>query len=299
MHQRKQKRGLKKRGRVAGLTRGELEYVSGDETIAELQRRIDKAPPGVPANPKGLPLADIHVAYPVFQWRQTNERDVEGNDLIYDMARSLLRGEKLPPLLMFHAGDRDYVVDGHHRLAAYHSAKWSKLVPVVWFAGSLKAAHVEALRCNSKKKLPMTKRDKTEAAWRLVKEQWLTIEQEADFTGTSPSNISIMRGVRGRLSKDPELEQMTWTQARRADLRIEYEYDEEGIEKAARKMADRMLKLKIGQGLMVNTDVTARALQMINENLPWALVWEWFNHHELQEMIDDAKAPLDDGPLTF
>nr|WP_256467084.1 hypothetical protein [Bradyrhizobium sp. 179] len=47
---------------------------------------------------------------------------VPRHDVIYDMARALRDGFKLPQITVFAVGAAFYVIDGHHRLAAYDTA---------------------------------------------------------------------------------------------------------------------------------------------------------------------------------
>jgi ParB-like chromosome segregation protein Spo0J len=287
----------KKRGKVK-LTRMQLAHIKSDETVADLVRRTKTAKVRPWAHPKSLPLGNIRVADKVFQWRLSSENLVAKEDHIFDLASALLdRGKPLDPILVFPVGERYYIVDGHHRINAYHSAKWKNPVPVEVFNGSFQDARIEAFRRNSKNKLSMTKQDKMEGTWRLVKEGNLSISQTSDTTGASPSQISIMRNVWTRLCADKEYKdgaaELSWARARMAVAGIEIEVDDEWKQKEAQKLVDALLKAKIGQGLMKHPDITAMALAMINERLPRTLVWEWFGSDELQGMIDEV------GELEF
>jgi hypothetical protein len=90
-------------------------------------------------------------------------------------------GGTLPPLLVYPIGDAYYVIDGHHRLAAYDTARCKGAILAHVFSGTLSEAERAALRSNNKNKLPMTQADKITAAWRLVKR-----EDPADTSGHSP-----------------------------------------------------------------------------------------------------------------
>lgn len=177
--------GLKKKKRgKAKLTRTQLVYVKSDETVADLERRVKTANARPKACPKSLPLGTIRVADKVFQWRMPSENIVAKEDHIFDLANALLDREKpLDPILVFPVGERYYVVDGHHRINAYHSAKWKNPVPVKVFNGSFQDARIEAFRRNSKNKLAMTKQDKMEGTWRLVKEGNLSISTPHEKKG--------------------------------------------------------------------------------------------------------------------
>jgi ParB-like chromosome segregation protein Spo0J len=69
-------------------------------------------------------------------------------------------GRPFDPLLAFPAGDKFFVIDGHHRLAAYEAADWNEPVPVEVFRGSLEDARLATLRSNSKDKLAMRREEK-------------------------------------------------------------------------------------------------------------------------------------------
>ena len=64
---------------------------------------------------------------------------------------------------MLPVGEHYYVIDGHHRVDAYHSAKWSRPIPVEVFHGTVDEARIEALVRNSKDKLRMTSRTRWKA----------------------------------------------------------------------------------------------------------------------------------------
>jgi len=44
-----------------------------------------------------------------------------------------ISGPSLDPLLVFPAGSRYFVIEGHHRLAAYKAVKWDEPIPVEVF----------------------------------------------------------------------------------------------------------------------------------------------------------------------
>ena len=85
-------------------------------------------------------------------------RYIEGDD----------RPRALDPIVVTAIGKQFFVIDGHHRLDAYHTAQWKGPVPVKHYNGTLKEAEATALRLNVKNKLPMTRDARSEAAWRMV-----------------------------------------------------------------------------------------------------------------------------------
>jgi hypothetical protein len=143
---------------MAKLGRNDLkECEDYGETYDDLVKMAAKTKPPA-AFPKALLLSEIHVARQVFQWRLKGRETFQKRQHILDMARALHdAGRPLPPLLVYLIGKRFYVLDGHHRLDAYHTAGWTKPVPVDLFEGSLEEARQLALRLNSKTKLPMSR----------------------------------------------------------------------------------------------------------------------------------------------
>src|SRR3569833_2179361 len=112
------------------------------ETIEELETRL--AATGAPAFPRKpgvtiqLSRKHIKVAERAFQWRIPKRNLIPSDDHILNLARAILRGDEMPPILVFPIGTDFYVMDGHHRLAAYDTAKWSKAIPALEFAGTLR-----------------------------------------------------------------------------------------------------------------------------------------------------------------
>src|SRR5262249_8846645 len=133
------------------------------------------------------------------------------------------RGMPLERLLVFSVGDKFYVMDGHHRLDAYHTVGWKKHIPVEVFEGTFEEAHREALKRNSRNKLSMTKREKSEAAWRLVKEGIHSKSQIADVSTVSSRTVANMRALWKELQSAqsanandvPDLDMISWLQALR------------------------------------------------------------------------------------
>jgi hypothetical protein len=276
-----------------------------EEAERREQRRSDR--------PKHLRLADIHVAEEAFQWR--GEDMARRDEHARELARALTDHEKpLPSLLVTPLGSKFYVIDGHHRLVAYHSVGWKRPVPVTYFEGDLKAARRRALQCNVRDKLPMLPQEKAEAAWRLVVEDlegsegtpygagtvW-SKQDIADATTVAPSTISNMR----RIAREyPDARHGTWKDARQRDWGDREKPDEDWKEAKARKMAEQMVK-NVGPWFK-DADITAMALQMVSPDLPQRLIEEWFpvarevvletyreeaeeiNRPELGEALEDA-----------
>lgn len=265
--------------------RGKLKRVTSAIDLATLKRLEAE---GIPAkqDPSGLYLKDIHVAPLVFQWRLANEDILATEQHIRELARviqSKTPMKPLDPILVIGVGERFFVVEGHHRLDAYHTAGWKGRVPVQYFEGSLEAAQIEALKRNIKNQLPVTGAAKREAAWRLMVKRYrgskVTWQGIADLTTVHRS--TVIRMDRMLKKRGDEVAEMTWIEALQAARKTEAEEHPDGEEtfwddwreRKARKLAGYLVK---GPSLLDGGDgITARALEMVSGALPAALVAEW------------------------
>jgi hypothetical protein len=147
--------------------------------------------------PQQLRMQLINVADQVFQWRQLDLNLAEDERHSRELARVLTdRKQPLDPILVTLVGNRAFVVDGHHRLDAYRAAEWKRSIPVEYFEGTVEEAREEALRRNIENKLPMTRDDKFEAAWRLLKgDSKRTQAAIIELTTVSRRTISTMAAI--------------------------------------------------------------------------------------------------------
>jgi hypothetical protein len=285
------------------------------KTAAKLQADIDQAEPEAAAGPQRriVARADIHLAEAVFQWRGDRRWEQWNRENhIYTLSKALQDSEKpLDRLLVMPVGDRYYVIDGHHRLAGYDTAGWTKGIPVEVFAGSLTDARLRALASNVKDKLPMTTQAKSEAAWAITKENLgdLTAEQVKQLTQVSIRTIRYMRQVWRELNAREgadrdELMKRTWPQARSLwegkTWPMEDDEREDWKQRKAQEIVDRIRRHNVAKDLLDDPEVTALALWMLSENLPVRLVEEWASDdpeliRELAERI--ANPPADDSPF--
>jgi len=75
-----------------------------------------------------VPVSELVIAEKVFQWRGENS-DLHAEERhMRELMRTLELGHKLEPIVVVKLGEKLYVVDGHHRLAAY-AALGKKTVP--------------------------------------------------------------------------------------------------------------------------------------------------------------------------
>lgn len=144
-----------------------------------------------------LLLSQLTTEPDLFQFREfeTVEDHVRG------LAGAISAGNELEPLTVWKRGEDSFVVvDGHHRHAAYTLVKYKKRVPVVIHECSEADAILLALEENTKTKLPMTKTERDNAAWRLVCSGYgLSKAQTVKSTGVSDGTVAKMRRVRKTL----------------------------------------------------------------------------------------------------
>jgi ParB-like chromosome segregation protein Spo0J len=280
------------------------------ETIEDLETRLkDEGAPKPDAKVDSvvlLPRADIRVAERAFQWRLPERNMVPRHDHIFAMAKAVRDQTKLPPITVFPVGKTHYVIDGHHRLAAYDTAGWKAAIPAKVFFGTLREAERVALRSNSRDKLPISQRDKFNAAWRLVKQEYegdsiRTIAQDANVSTSTVDNMrATLRTLKNMGMEADDIRDMTsWNMARGMAQGRDPEWREleDWREAEAQKLVDAIINAKLGTRLTKNPDITAIALAKLNDGLPQALMAEWI------EPEDDALAPFDphdaEGDLTF
>lgn len=250
-------------------------------------------------NPKvirNLPRVSIVVAAKVFQWRLTNEALGERDDHILELANTIAAaGKPLEAILVFEVGDKFYVVDGHHRLAAYDTARWTKVIPVTVVEGSLEQAADEGLKRNSKNTRNMTRKEKNEAAWTLGKRvPRMTREAIYEKTTVSPSTQDGMRRILKKLQDDasetPEtIAAMTYAKALgkqwAGEDRAEFDPDSWLAQKAD-KLVKRIEDAGIGFMLRENHEITAMALERISPALMQSLVNLWADDPENKDMLE-------------
>ncbi|MEK1888259.1 MAG: ParB/RepB/Spo0J family partition protein [Phyllobacterium sp.] len=118
-----------------------------------------------------------------------------------EKALSLTGDNRLEPIVVFEVAGVDYVVDGHHRYAAYKNAKVDQ-IPVVRIGGTLKDAVVAGLDGNTRMRLPLTKWERHEAAWKLVKMRHGSIPEQAKWSGMGTAFISKLRKMHTALVKE-------------------------------------------------------------------------------------------------
>jgi ParB-like chromosome segregation protein Spo0J len=207
--------------------------------------------------PSELPVAAITHYEDLFQHRALEEKHLG------DLARVIRQFGKFDPILLIRVGTENVLIDGHHRMEAYQRAEIFEPVPVVWFSGTVDEAVLEAGRSNSKAKLQMTKDQRTNYAWRLVRLGGYSKAQIVEASGTSEGTVATMRRVMKALGEEAHLIDQWW-EARakhKGTLGDDPEWDEDRIEALSESYAERLTKA-FGTKLANNTTVAARALEL-------------------------------------
>ncbi len=181
-----------------------------DGAFRRLNDIISQYPQGSPRKPLGPDMVPVKLItrIPSLFSARTSGRDND-NGGFEEHARDLHRALKgmpselkqFDPIIVFEVGGKDYCVDGHHRIAAYLAAKVTGKVPVKRIGGTLEEAIAAAIEANSKTVLPMTRLQRHEAAWKLVKIGHGSKEQQAQRSGMGQTFIAELRRLRRKLTE--------------------------------------------------------------------------------------------------
>lgn len=274
-----------------------------DEGEEEIERELREGKPQ-PGEPTELPRAAIKFASSVFQPRSHVGSRNANSDWHRTALADAIRNapdHQLDPVEVWWSGRYWRVIDGHHRLMAYADlarAKKSpldvKTVKVEVFKGTLTEAIGRAGDRNRKDKLPMSREDKSNQAWKLVKraERGVTQVWIAQVAGVSVRTVESMSkayktltaveddgGFDDESTMRQRILNTTWEMARRMTQgdRVADKSDPEWIEKEAKRMADRLLNEFGGKSLSKKAGLLARAIEIAANNLPGQMVDEWID----------------------
>lgn len=226
------------------------------ELEAEAANYADTAGGGFVPLPSVLPITDIRPIPTLFQCRPLSEPHVA------ELAKAIREGDVMPPLLVIRVAGRAVLLDGHHRLEALRLAGKAE-VAVEGFEGSLREAVLRACAANAKTKLPMTKTERTDTAWKFV---LLGVGSKAGVmaaTGVGDGTVARMRKAKAALGEEA-FGVPSWARAmllhRNANPADMTDDDlASWKETTAQRHADTMVKT-FGGSLSANPEVAARAL---------------------------------------
>jgi hypothetical protein len=264
------------------------DYFAPLERLRELEAQgaVEAMGGGGPTErPECLPVSAIVLVAELLQHRGTDEKHIG------DLRRALRNNGKLDPMVVLAVADRFYLVDGHHRHAAYEAERVTYPVPVSYYTGTVADAVLEAAIANSKAKLPMTTRERMELAWKLVLMGRYSRKQIRAAASVSDGQVLIMRRVAKALGAQAYAAR-SWREAQlKASERepMKEEEMEEWLDRVASEYAERMGKT-FGNKLSTNPGLAARALsQYFGRKLP-DLLYELKGY--LPETEDEDQRPF-------
>lgn len=192
--------------------------------------------------PKALPVAAVVVAPAIFQSRPRHDPFTGIADTIHVnvLSAHLLSDPayELDPVTVIRVGAEDILIEGHHRLAAYRLQQ-RETIPVIFFRGSPKEALIESGRENKKDRLPMSRAEKSERAWALVKaDLGLKVQQIMEGSGVSKRTVMMMRSKRKELLEQGLDLPDTWASV----LYEKREANPEWFNEQVQEHADRLTK---------------------------------------------------------
>lgn len=150
-----------------------------------------------PPKPMTLMLGELNIRPEDFQFRDVELDRYHADEL----QKALQQGRDVGPLDVWQDPDdgKFYVLDGHHRFEAYTRLEWSDPINVLRHEGPLHEVKLIALRENTKARLPMSPKERADAAWRLTCEQFedggfsYSKKELAEATGVSERSVANMR----------------------------------------------------------------------------------------------------------
>lgn len=207
-----------------------------------------------------LPRGAITLLPKLFQPRQLAEHHLGA------LQRAIEAGGALEPILVWRAGTRTFLLDGHHRIEAYGRAGFTGEIPVRFFEGDAVAALVEAGKANSRAKLPMDTQERMNFAWRLVTLKELSKRQIHEAASISDGQVGAMRRTLKALEDAGTTPPSGWWQALsmsrgEAWKPLNDEERQTWVEEQAQHYADRLGRT-FSNKLVTNTEIAAEALRL-------------------------------------
>jgi len=129
----------------------------------------------------------------------------------------------LDPVLLWQGKGGFVLLDGAHRVEAYQKAGWTDPIPARIAHCDRRTALLLAVQANSKITLAMSNADRSNLAWRLVREldragaYLFTKRQIIDNTGVSKGTVDNMRATLVTMQKAGREPSGNWSMDRMAD----------------------------------------------------------------------------------
>ncbi len=187
------------------------------------------------------------------------------------------------------------VADGHHRLAAYRRKRWTGPVPVEVFKCDMVTARLIPIRDNAKDRLPLSREDKGNWAWRLVVAGGLTKADTAAACGVSERSVAYMRRTLKQLGETGADVPQSWAEAQ-AMLRGDdpAEWNDDARDEWRRAMiddADRQFGASLSHLCQRSPEAAAELLQRCAGG-KLAEIADWLGYRPASG--DDDSNPYDD-----
>ncbi|MBY3053347.1 ParB/RepB/Spo0J family partition protein [Rhizobium laguerreae] len=224
-------------------------------------RQAQQATAKLNNEPNRLPLSQLVELPKVFQIRsaEVDERHVS------DLLKALNIHGALDPIVVWRCGRRNFVVDGHHRVAAYRLWRKSKELPVVFFKGTVDEAIEHAETVNGKATLGITYEERSNYAWKLVVHAELLgrlskaqLVKRANIAKGTIDNMRAAFAALGERAVSLPGWRDAMTEWKKGLQDGDQDFDESWQEAEAMKIADRLGK-EFGKRLAKKPDVTAKA----------------------------------------
>lgn len=273
-----------------------MDYDRGWE---ELLKEWDAGRPAPKEDPTELALEEISLARSVMQPRDLDWNIMQSEKHVKNLMKVIRDrpDHKLEPITVWWSGKTWRIVDGHHRYAAYRALsdapKKERIVvkvPVKVFRGGPMQAVLMARGENSKDKLPMSDKEKSNAAWQMIvtamldperaKSEGITSDLISEKCGRSPRTMTIMRSrVKTilEIAPDANLQRMTWDEARdfTGDPK---DPDADDYDKLQERLANefcQVMQKYLYDRPLKSPKAMAMALMKMSPTLPRLLQREW------------------------
>ncbi len=224
-------------------------------------RQAQKATTKLGDEPNRLPISQLDELPKVFQIRSAEVDDRHVSDLL----KALNIHGALDPIMVWRCGGRNFVVDGHHRIAAYRLWRKSKELPVVFFKGTVDEAIEHAEAVNGKASLGITYEERSNYAWKLVVHAELLgklskaqLVRRANIAKGTIDNMRAAFAILGERAVSLPSWRDAMTEWKRGLQDGDQEFDESWQEAEAMKIVDRLGK-EFGKRLAKRPEIAAKA----------------------------------------
>jgi len=227
--------------------------------------------------PRRLPLEELATSPHGWAVRDFSEYGAERQ--VAGLADTLRRTRRpLDPLTVARVGGLWLILDGHLRFLAYHLVGWASKVPVRVYQGSAREALCESIKENAKARLPLTREERMDAAWKLTRIGGFSKREITQTTATGNGTVGRMREVLEAMQRagvDPG-RWPRWDDARVAlkEPGEALEFEEEDVEQEVREYLEALGKALPPHAVARRGDILARALvEYAGRKAPELIEW--------------------------